>query len=500
MARASGEAPQGLAAFFAPRGVAVVGASAEPGSPGHQIVAQLQQTHYAGGVYPVNPRAQEVRGLPCYPGVLQVPGPVDLAVVVVPAPVCLVVAAQLASRRRQRGDVAAAVVVSGGFAETGPEGRGLQEELVRTLRGAGIRLVGPNCVGVADGHTGLTTSFDLGPYPPGGVSLLSQSGAFVMSFLHWARPLKMVGLCKLASVGNMADVTLTELLGYLTDDPCTRVVGVYLEGVQDARAFVQAATEVAARKPVVVLKPGRTAQGARAAQSHTGSVASPDAIYHGAFRQAGVVRARTVSEFYGTVRAFERLPVPRGDRVAVLSAVGGPGTVCVDEVASQANLRLARFSLPTRARLEAVLSDIAAIGQPEGYVDMTGALTARTHGDALRALLADEGVDAVILLTPPPTFLDEEEVARHVVEAYQEQPPDLRKPVLVVLTFGNAALGARRVLEAAGLCTFEFPEEAAQVLARMVEYAQARARLGVSPGRRPVGKADGTSRGDAGVV
>jgi len=473
---AGDRAPQGLEAFFAPRGVAVVGASAEPGSPGHQIVAQLQQTHYAGGVYPVNPRASEVRGLPCYPSVLQIPGPVDLAVLVVPAPVCVVAAAQLAARRQQRGDLAAAVVISGGFAETGADGRRLQEELVRVLRGAGIRLIGPNCLGVADAHTGLTTSFDLGPYPAGGASLLSQSGAFAMSFLQWARPLGMVGLCKLASVGNMADVDLTELLGYLSEDPCTRVVGVYLEGIADARAFVQTAEQVGRRKPVVVLKPGRTEPGARAAHSHTGSVASPDAIYDGAFRQAGVVRARTVSEFYGVVRAFDRLPLPRGGRVAVLSAVGGPGTVCVDEVASQPHLQLARFSPQARERLRTILSDIAAIGRPEGYVDMTASLTARTHGEALRALLGDEGVDAVVLLTPPPTFLDGEEVARSVLEAYQDQPEGRRKPVLVVLTFGDAALSARKALEAGGLCTFEFPEEAVQVLARMVEYAEARRR------------------------
>jgi acetyltransferase len=439
-------------------------------------VAQLQQTHYAGGVYPVNPRATQVRGLPCYPTVLQVPGPVDLAVVVVPAPACLVVAAQLASRRQQRGDAAAAVVVSGGFAETGPAGRDLQDQLTRTLRSAGIRLVGPNCLGVADAHTGLTTSFDLGPYPAGGASLLSQSGAFVMSFLQWARPLEMVGLCKLASVGNMADVSLTELLAYLAEDRCTRVVGVYLEGVQDARSFVHTAGRVARHKPVVVLKPGRTEAGGRAARSHTGSVASPDAIYEGAFRQAGVVRARTVSEFYGAVRAFERLPLPRGGRVAVLSAVGGPGTVCVDEVASEPRLQLARFSPQTSQQLRAVLSELATVGEPDGYVDMTGALVARTHGDALRVLLQDDGVDAVILLTPPPAFLDEEEVAESVLEAYREQPPGRAKPVLVVLTFGDAALAARRTLEKGGLCTFEFPEEAVRVLARMVEYAQARRR------------------------
>ncbi len=477
MARSWSGAPQGLDALFAPRGVAIVGASTDPASPGHQIVAQLQQTRYPGGVFPVNPRAGEVRGLRCYSTVLQIPDPVDLAVLTVPAPACLVVAAQLAARRQQRGDLGAAVVVSGGFAETGREGRSLQEQLVSTLRSAGIRLVGPNCLGVADGHTGLTTSFDLGPYPRGGVSLLSQSGAFAMSFLHWARPLEMVGLCKLASVGNMADVTLTELLGYLADDPCTRVVGVYLEGVEEGRSFVQTAARVVARKPVVVLKPGRTEAGARAAQSHTGSVATRDAIYEGAFRQAGVLRARTVSEFYGMVRALERLPLPPGNRVAVLSAVGGPGTVCVDEVVSQRSLRLASFAGQTRRALRAVLSEIATIGQPEGYVDMTGALTARTHGEALRLLLADDGVDAVILLTPPPTFLDEEEVAQHVVDAYRSQPQEPRKPVAVVLTFGDGAIRARRILEAGGLCTFEFPEEAAQVVARMVEYVQARDRL-----------------------
>ncbi len=477
LGQARGGAPQGLEALFAPRGVAVVGASAEPGGPGHQIIAQLQRSHYPGGVYPVNPRATEVQGLPCFASVLQVPDPVDLAVVVVPAATCLVVAAQLAARRQQKGDTSAAVVVSGGFAETGPEGRRLQEELVRVLRGAGIRLVGPNCVGVADAHVGLTTSFDLGPYPRGGVSLLSQSGALAMSFLHWAAPLEMVGLRRLASVGNMADVSLTELLAYLAEDPATRVVGVYLEGVADGRAFVQTAARLTPHKPVVVLKPGRTEPGARAASSHTGSVASPDAIYDGAFRQAGVVRARTVAEFYGVVRAFDRLPLPRGGRVAVLSAVGGPGTVCVDEVAAQPALQLAEFAAHTRAALRAVLSDLAAVGQPEGYVDMTGALTEQTHGEALRVLLRDEGVDAVVLLTPPPTFLDAQEVARQVLQAYGEQPGDRRKPVLVVLTFGDGALEARRILERGGVCTFEFPEEAVQVLARMVEYARTRRRL-----------------------
>ncbi|MDR7601457.1 MAG: CoA-binding protein, partial [Armatimonadota bacterium] len=262
------KAPQtlrSLDALFQPRGVAIVGASPDPGSPGHQILRFATQTHFAGAVYPVHPSASEVAGFRAYPSILEIPGPVDLVVLAVPARVCVEVARQIARRHDERGDATAVVVVSGGFAETEtPEGRALQEALLEPLRPRGIRVVGPNCMGVLDTRTGVTTTFDLGSYLEGGLALVTQSGAFAISFLQWARPLGMVGLSKLVSVGNMADVDLTELVRYLGTDPHTRVIGVYMEGLQDARGFVLAAAEVTRTKPVVVYKAGRTELGARA--------------------------------------------------------------------------------------------------------------------------------------------------------------------------------------------------------------------------------------------
>ncbi|MCS7172828.1 MAG: CoA-binding protein [Armatimonadetes bacterium] len=467
---------RGIDALFQPRGVAIVGASPDPGSPGHQILRFATQTHFAGAVYPVHPSASEVAGFRAYPSVLEIPGPVDLVVLAVPARVCVEVARQIARRHDERGDAAAVVVVSGGFAETEtPEGRLLQEALLEPLRPRGIRVVGPNCMGVLDTRTGVTTTFDLGTYPGGGLALVTQSGAFAISFLQWARPLGMVGLSKLVSVGNMADVDMTELVRYLGADPHTRVIGVYLEGLRDARGFVLAAAEVACAKPVVVYKAGRTELGARAASSHTGSLAGQDEIYEGAFRQAGILRARSMSEFYDLVRVLEKLPLPRGNRVCVCSAIGGPGTICVDEVAASGVLQLARFSDPVREVLRGILAPTATIGRPDGYLDMTGSIRARTHGEVLRVVLEAPEVDAALLLTTPPAFLDEEEVAEAILEAYWAQP-EPRKPVLPVLTFGDAVARARRRLEAGGLPTFEFPDAAVRALAQVVRYVHDRMR------------------------
>lgn len=474
-----GEAPRAdrnLDALFRPRGVAVVGASPDPGSPGHQILRFATQTHFPGPVYPVHPSAREVGGLRAYPSILEIPGPVDLVVLAVPARVCVEVARQVAQRHDERGDAVAVVVVSGGFAETEtPEGRALQEALLEPLRPRGIRLVGPNCMGVLDAHTGVTTTFDLGTYPEGGLALVTQSGAFAISFLQWARPLSMVGLSKLVSVGNMADVDLTELVRYLGSDPHTRVIGVYMEGLRDARAFVLAAGEVTRKKPVVVYKAGRTELGARAASSHTGSLAGQDEIYEGAFRQAGVLRARRVSEFYDLVRVLEKLPLPSGNRVCVCSAIGGPGTICVDEVAASGVLQMAHLSDEVREALRGVLAPTATIGRPDGYLDMTGSIRAQTHGEVLRVVLEAPEVDAVLLLTTPPAFLDEEEVAEAILDAYRAQP-EPRKPVLPVLTFGDTVARARRRLEAGGLPTFELPDAAVQALAQVVRYVRYRAR------------------------
>ena len=231
-----------------------------------------------------------------------------------------------------------------------PEANQREKDLVATLRSASIRHIGLNCVGVMDTVSGFNTNFDIGSYPHGGISVLTQSGAFGNSFLFASGTTGCVGLNKYASMGNMADVQMAELLGFLKDDDSTRVVGIYLEGLSDPRGFFEAASEVAAAKPVVVLKSGRSEMGSTAALSHTGAIAGAEAIYEGAFSQYRMIRARSVAEFYDTLRAFSMQPVPKGKRFSVLTHMGGPGTMCIDEISALPGIKMPAFTAKQKRR------------------------------------------------------------------------------------------------------------------------------------------------------
>jgi acyl-CoA synthetase (NDP forming) len=477
-----------LGAFFRPRSVAVVGASSDPRKPGHIALRNMLGMGFKGGIYPVNLREESVLGLPCFRSVLDIPEPVELCVLLVSAELTLQVARDLADRKRRIGDVQAAVCMSAGFGELdSSEAKERERELITTLRDAGIRLIGPNCLGIIDTDSGFNTNFDIPACDKGGIGFLTQSGAFGNSFLLWARQAGGAGLAKFVSFGNMADVDLAELLQFLGDDPQTRTIGIYLEGMPAPRRFFEVAREVAARKPVVILKSGRSAAGSTAAMSHTGAVAGTDAIYDGAIRQAGLIRARSVSEFYETLRLFERQPLPAGNRVCVLTHMGGPGTICVDEIAAQPDLRMAAFSEDTHAALKALLSPAANIGRPEGYVDLTAAHTERLHNEVLAILFRDPGVDLVIQILGPTLFLDQSLLARQVADAWRAQTEPL-KPLLNVVTFGDMARDVKGALENLGLPVMEFPDTAARDAANLARYAEFRRRLPQQPGigRKPV--------------
>ncbi len=236
-----------------------------------------------------------------------------------------------------------------------------ERALVESLRSADIRMVGPNCVGVMNTVSGFNTNFDIGAYPSGGISILTQSGAFGNAFMFASGASGRVGLNKFVSVGNMADVQMAELLRFLKDDEATRVIGIYLEGIADPRGFFESAREVAAVKPIVVLKSGRSALGSTAALSHTGAIAGADAIYDGAFKQFGLMRANTVAEFYETLRAFSKQPIPGGNRVAVLTHMGGPGTLCIDGISTFPDIKMASFASETVAGLKRLLPAVMSI-------------------------------------------------------------------------------------------------------------------------------------------
>ena len=463
--------------MFNAEGFAVIGASSVRGKAGNQIIEFALEMDYKGTIYPINPTSETILGLKCYENIRDVPGQVDVVAVVLPAPACLEAAKEIVERKKVKGDVTGVVVVSAGFSEHSPEGEQREKELLEILSPHGIRLVGPNCQGILDTYTGVNTSFDVGGYPKGGVAVIAQSGAFSASYLEWAHPLELVGLSKFASLGNMADIDVIEFLRYLEKDERTRVISLYLEGTPKARELIETAAEVSKTKPIVVMKTGKTHLGSQAAITHTGSIAGSDEIYDGVFRQAGVIRASTMMEFYDTCRAFGKLPLPKGNRIYILTVVGGPGTICLDELSVKKEIQITRLSEKTKRDLKEALAFTASVERPVGYTDMTGAVSEALHQDVIKMVLSDENVDGVIYLTTPPAFLDQRALAENIVAAYKSFPKEERKPFLSVIGYGYAVAECRKIMEANDLPTLEYADIAAQVMTNMVRYVEYKNRF-----------------------
>ena len=479
-----------LSAFFRPKSVAVVGASSDPKKPGNTALRNMISMGYKGKIFPVNPREQTILELPCYRNVLDIPEPVELCVLLVSADLTLQVAKELVQRKSRFHDVMAVVCMSAGFGELNTsEAAQREKDLVQILRSASIRLVGPNCLGVMDTVSGFNTNFDIGTYPRGGISVLTQSGAFGNSFLFGSGTTGLVGLNKFVSIGNMADVQMAELLMFLKTDESTRVIGIYLEGLSDPREFFRAAREVAVAKPIVIFKSGRSEMGSTAALSHTGSVAGADAIYDGACAQSQLIRAKTVAEFYDTLRAFAKQPAPEGNRVCVLTHMGGPGTICIDEISTLPSLKMAEFSPETHSALKSILSPAANVGHPSGYIDLTAAHYENLHNQVLTLLFQDKNIDTVIQILAPSAFLDQGLLAQEISIAYESQK-GAKKPLLNVVTFGDFADELRRKLEDASLPTFDHPDMVARVTGNLSAYAANR-RAALT--RSPEGSASATS-------
>ncbi len=463
-----------LGAFFKPKSVALVGASSDPKKPGNTALKNMISMGYKGEVYPINPREESILGFPSYKSLLDIPQPVEVCVLIVSADLTLKVSKELVERKRRFGDVLGAVCMTAGFSELNTsDAKQKEQELVESLNSVSIRLIGPNCLGIIDAHSGFNTNFDIPDYPKGGLSILTQSGAFANSFLFWAEGLRLVGLSKFASIGNMADVSMAELLTFLKDDDSTRVIAIYLEGLPDPVEFFNVAREVAAVKPIVVLKTGKSEMGSTAALSHTGSIAGSDGIYEGAFKQAGILRARSVLEFFDTLRAFEKQPLPDGNRVCVLTHMGGPGTICVDEISTIPDLRMTNFSSEAKSALKSVCAPMANVGRPDGYIDLTAAHYPKLHNQVLEILFKEESVDMVLQILAPSAFINQPQIVEEIAKAYEAQTGK-KKPFLNAVTFGQFARTTRRGLEDAGMPTVEYPDMLARVAGNMVSYASFR--------------------------
>jgi acetyltransferase len=444
--------------FFRPRGVAVIGASRDPQKLGYGVVRNLIEYRYGGAIYPVNPVAGEILGYICYPSVADVPDPADLAIVVVPARIV----ADMVDQCGERG-IKNAIVVSGGFSETGPEGKAREEVLGQVARKHKVRIVGPNCIGTIDTHTPVNTTFVVGMPQVGDIGFVSQSGAMCAAVIDWARGAG-VGLSRLVSLGNQVDVNETEMLVAIADDPQTRVITAYIEGVADGRAFMQAAEEAARRKPVVVLKAGMGAGGAKAVASHTGALAGSAEAYDAAFQHSGVLRASGIEELFDWARALAWQPLPQGKRVAVLTNAGGPAVLAVDTIEA-VGLEVATLTEETRAYLRPRLPAVASVANP---IDVLAGSGPGTYAVALDALLSDPTVDSVLVIAVPNDWFLPASLAEVVCEVAAVH----HKPVLVSIMGLASVDEALSILHRRRLPNFAFPERAPSALAAMYARRQ----------------------------
>ena len=455
--------PQSIEPLLRPRSVAVIGASRKRLTVGGEIFHNLLSHGFNGPVYPVNPTADVVHSVHAYPSIADIPGEVDLAVLVVPAKHAVATVEQCAHK-----GVKAAIVISAGFKEIGGEGTEREDELVRLSRAHGIRLLGPNCLGVMNSAPGISLNATFaGTFPKSGsVAFLSQSGALGAVVLDLAAD-RRIGLSSFVSVGNKCDISGNDLLEYWEQDERTKVILMYLESFGNPRKFVQIARRVGRTKPIIAVKSGRTAAGSRAAASHTGSLAGGDAAVNALFRQAGVIRVNTTEELFNTAMLLSSQPVPRGRKVAILTNAGGPGILAADACESL-DLEVAPLSEATQADLAAFLPAEASLRNP---VDMIASATPEQYGKAGRLLLEDDAVDMLLAIFVPPLMTETRDVARAIARA----AVNTDKPVVTCLMGAQGfldGLTAGDTPEQREIPSYRFPEAAARALSRAANYGQ----------------------------
>jgi acetyltransferase len=452
-----------LGALLKPHSIAVIGASRKQGSIGNKLFHNILHQEFKGAVYPVNPNAEVVASVKTYPSILDIPGEVELAVVIVPAETVH----QVVEQCGQKG-VRGVVVISAGFGESGAEGMDRQERLLETACGHGMRLVGPNCMGTinTDPEVNMNATFSSVFPPAGNIALGTQSGALGLAILEYAQSLN-IGLSTFVSIGNRADVSSNDLLQYWEEDPATDVILLYLESFGNPRKFARIARRVTPTKPVVAVKSGRTPAGSRAAASHTGALVTAEVASEAMFNQAGIIRVDTLEELFDVAELLSHQPIPSGRRVAILTNGGGPGIMTADACASR-GLNLPSLSEKTLSGLKNFLRRGASLTNP---IDMTAEATADEYSQSLRLLAQDDRIDIVIVIFIPPILTQPEAVA----SAIREVAPQFRRrgKTLVASFMGlrgaSLELGSR---EEGYVPSFTFPENTAAALTRACEYSE----------------------------
>ena len=463
-----------LDAIFAPRSVAVIGATDRANSVGRAVLWSLVSSPFGGTVYPVSEKRSSVLGIKAYKRIADIPEAVDLAVVVTPAITVPAIIGECVDA-----GVPGAIVISAGFKEHGEKGKELERQILERMQGTGLRLIGPNCLGVMNPITGLNATFASNIARPGNVAFVSQSGALCTSILDWAAK-EMVGFSAFVSVGSMLDVDWGDLIDYLGNDPRTQSIVMYMESVGDARSFLSAAREVSLNKPVIVIKAGRTDAAAQAAASHTGALTGSDEVLEAAFRRCGVLRVQTIADLFYMAEVLAKQPRPKGPRLAIVTNAGGPGVLAADGLLSNGG-ELAKLSAETMEALNQFLPPHWSHNNP---IDVLGDALPDRYAKVLDIAAKDPNIDGLLAITCPQGMSEPTVTAEHL----KPYAHSTGKPVLASWMGGNAVTPGTDILNEAGIPTFPFPDTAAKVFCYMWRYSYALRGLYETPVLR--GEAD----------
>lgn len=453
-----------LLPFFSPKGVVIVGVSRDPTKLGYMLASNLVQSGYQGAIHFVNPKGETLFGRRIYTRLADVPDPVDLALLLVPPPGVPAALEDVAAR-----GIRAAVIQTGGFRETGPDGARLEQECLEIARKHGIRLVGPNCIGFIDTHLPINSTFLQPPGPPAGdIAFISHSGAICAAVMDWIRG-QGNGLSNLASLGNCLDVSEADLLPVMAANPHAKVITLYMESVRNGADFIEKARLAARIKPVLALKVGRFESGKKAAASHTGALAGAESAFDAAFEKAGVIRVNTTEELFQWAKALAWCPLPKGRRVAILTNSGGPGVTAADALELN-GLQLAQLSPATVEGMKSFLPAAASLHNP---VDMLASANAEHFSRALELMMADDQVDSILVISPPPPPT----TAAALIKAMVPVVLSHDKPVVFTMMGEDQVSEALALLHAYKIPDYRFPEWSASALGALSRYAEIKQRL-----------------------
>lgn len=446
--------------LFEPESIAVVGAAREESKVGHVVVRNLISSGFEGKIYPVNPKADEILGLKCYPSLSAIPNKVDLAIIVVPN----VLVPKIMEDAGQKG-VRSAIIITSGFKESGKEGAELEKKVGEIGRKYGINILGPNCLGLINTHHKMNATFTRNFPKKGTISVTSQSGAICTTILDWASQ-NNIGFSKFISVGNKVDIDEADLLRYLRDDDQTKAIAMYIEGTECGVEFMRQASLTTKSKPIIALKAGRTSSGAKAASSHTGALSGSDAVYDAAMEQSGIIRVKTIDQLFDLLLAFSNMPLPNGDRVAIVTNAGGLGVMAADAAADH-GLTLASFSQETIAKLKSRLPEQANFYNP---VDVIGDADAARYEFAIKTVMEDENVSCIAVMLAPTDLVDIPATAK-ILASFAGKT---KIPIVSAFVGGEDCAEGIEILRKAGIPNYESPDRAMAALSGMVRYAKIR--------------------------